>query len=48
VVRLAVAQSNQAAVEFYRRNGFRYTGEPAGLMPDGIRREDIMAKALPE
>lgn len=46
VVRLAVAQGNEAAAALYQRHGFDRTGEPSHLMPDGVRREDIMAKAL--
>ncbi|WP_433789082.1 N-acetyltransferase family protein [Actinoplanes sp. CA-252034] len=45
-LRLAVAEGNDHAVALYRRAGFRETGEPGDLMPDGLRREQIMAKAL--
>lgn len=45
-LRLAVAEGNEHAAALYRRNGFRPTGEPGELMPDGVRREYIMAKAL--
>jgi ribosomal protein S18 acetylase RimI-like enzyme len=46
VVRLAVAQGNEAAYALYQRNGFRRTGDVGDLMPDGVRREDVMAKML--
>lgn len=46
VLRLAVAPGNHSAVALYRRNGFTYTGEFGGLMPDGVSREHIMAKTL--
>jgi GNAT superfamily N-acetyltransferase len=42
---LAVADGNEAAAVLYRRNGFRCTGE-SHLMPDGVRREQIMSKTL--
>jgi ribosomal protein S18 acetylase RimI-like enzyme len=45
-VRLAVVPDNEAAIGLYRRNGFAETGELGDLMPDGVRRERIMAKAL--
>lgn len=45
-LRLAVARGNDAAVGFYRRQGFTYTGEPGTLMPDGVRTEDTMVKVL--
>jgi ribosomal protein S18 acetylase RimI-like enzyme len=44
-LRLAVADGNDAAAALYRRNGFQCTGE-SDLMPDGVRREQIMAKTL--
>lgn len=44
-LRLAVAHGNAPAYALYERHGFRYTGE-MDLMPDGVRRELIMAKAL--
>jgi hypothetical protein len=34
------------ATTLYRRNGFSHTGHFGGLMPDGVRREYVMAKAL--
>lgn len=43
--RLCVADGNDAAARLYLRCGFRYTGE-IDLMPDGARRERVMAKAL--
>jgi ribosomal protein S18 acetylase RimI-like enzyme len=46
VLRLAVAQDNEMATTLYRRNGFSHTGHFGGLMPDGVRREYVMAKAL--
>ncbi len=46
VLRLAVAEDNEPAVALYERNGFRHTGEPSNLMPDGVRREFVMAKAV--
>jgi GNAT superfamily N-acetyltransferase len=45
-LRLAVAEGNKNAWVLYERNGFRDTGEPGDLMPDGVRREHIMAKSL--
>ncbi|MEO3776578.1 GNAT family N-acetyltransferase [Micromonospora sp. B11E3] len=45
-LRLAVAAGNENARALYRRNGFRDTGELGDLMPDGVRREHIMAKGL--
>ncbi len=46
VLRLAVAPGNENAVALYRRKGFTFTGELGDLMPDGVRREHIMAKNL--
>ncbi|GGN65644.1 N-acetyltransferase [Actinoplanes lobatus] len=46
VLRLAVAEGNENAWALYERNGFRDTGEIAGLMPDGIRREHVLTKSL--
>jgi ribosomal protein S18 acetylase RimI-like enzyme len=46
VLKLAVMEGNEAAAALYRRNGFEETGEPGRLMPDGVRRERIMAKKL--
>ncbi|MEH0820818.1 MULTISPECIES: GNAT family N-acetyltransferase [unclassified Micromonospora] len=45
-LRLAVAEGNANAWTLYQRNGFRDTGELADLMPDGVRREHVMAKVL--
>lgn len=44
---LAVVPDNAAARALYRRNGFAETGELGDLMPDGVRRELIMARPLP-
>lgn len=46
VLRLSVADGNAPAAGLYERHGFAYTGEVGGLMPDGVRRERVMAKAL--
>lgn len=46
VVRLDVADGNTAAAALYQRHGFAYTGEQGDLMPDGVRRELVMAKTL--
>lgn len=45
-LRLAVAEGNEHAWALYRRHGFRETGELGGLMPDGVRREHVLAKSL--
>lgn len=45
-VRLAVVEDNGNARALYRRNGFRETGAPGDLMPDGVRRQHVMAKSL--
>ncbi len=45
-LRLAVVEGNKNAWALYQRNGFRDTGELGDLMPDGVRREHIMAKNL--
>jgi ribosomal protein S18 acetylase RimI-like enzyme len=47
VLRLAVTEGNANARALYLRSGFGDTGEPGDLMPDGVRREVIMVKALP-
>jgi len=46
VLRLAVAQGNEAAAALYQRNGFVPSGEPGDLMPDGVHRQRAMAKTL--
>jgi ribosomal protein S18 acetylase RimI-like enzyme len=46
VLRLAVTAGNENAAALYRRHGFAVTGELGDLMPDGVRREHIMAKNL--
>src|SRR5262249_61983480 len=46
VLRLAVVPDIENAAALYRRNGFHLTGELGDLMPDGVRREHIMAKDL--
>ncbi|MEH1098897.1 GNAT family N-acetyltransferase [Micromonospora sp. CPCC 205561] len=45
-LRLAVAEGNENAWALYRRHGFHDTGERGDLMPDGVRREHVMAKSL--
>ncbi|MFC3383249.1 GNAT family N-acetyltransferase [Couchioplanes azureus] len=47
-LRLAVVEGNEQAQALYRRCGFGDTGELGDLMPDGVRRERIMAKNLGE
>jgi GNAT superfamily N-acetyltransferase len=42
---LAVARGNEGASALYRRHGFVATGR-SNLMPDGVRTEDVMVKAL--
>ena len=46
VPKLAVVRGNGPAEALYRRSGFHDTGEPGDLMPDGVRRERVMAKPL--
>ncbi|MEU8004931.1 GNAT family N-acetyltransferase [Catellatospora sp. NPDC049111] len=46
VLKLAVAEGNDSATGLYRRHGFQLTAEVGDLMPDGVRREQIMAKEL--
>jgi uncharacterized protein (DUF952 family)/ribosomal protein S18 acetylase RimI-like enzyme len=46
VLRLAVVEGNDAADVLYRRNGFRRTGQLGDPMPDGVRRQYVMAKTL--
>ena len=45
-LRLAVVEGNRNAWALYQRNGFRDTGELGDLLPDGVRREHLMAKSL--
>lgn len=45
-LRLDVADGNRAATTFYKRIGFVYTGQLGDLMPDGVRRERVMAEEL--
>jgi len=46
ILRLSVMRGNEAAERLYRRCGFVGTGAPGELMPDGVRYEDVMEKAL--
>ena len=46
VLRLAVADGNESASALYRRSGFHDTEDLGDLMPDGMHREQIMAKTL--
>lgn len=46
VLRLSVAEDNMAASALYQRHGFEYTGELGDPMPDRVRRERVMAKAV--
>lgn len=34
------------AAALYLRHGFTFTGETGELLPDGVRRDQIMAKPL--
>lgn len=43
---LSVMPDNPAAIALYARIGFADTGEPGDLLPDGVRREIVMAKRL--
>jgi ribosomal protein S18 acetylase RimI-like enzyme len=45
-VRLHVSEGNERAAALYLRNGYQFTGEVGDLMPDGVRRERVMAKRL--
>ncbi|MBM2614677.1 GNAT family N-acetyltransferase [Actinoplanes sp. LDG1-06] len=45
-LRLSVTEGNTKARELYERNGFHETGELGDLMPDGLRREQVMARRL--
>jgi GNAT superfamily N-acetyltransferase len=44
VLCLSVAEGNPGFSALYLCHGFEYNGEPAILMPDGIRRERVMKK----
>lgn len=46
VLELAVADGNDPARNLYLRNGFTDTDQLGDLMPDGVRRELVMRKAL--
>ncbi|MEU1589174.1 GNAT family N-acetyltransferase [Micromonospora sp. NPDC005710] len=46
-LRLSVRTDNTHAKALYQRAGFRLTDEPGDLMPDGVRREQIMLRPLP-
>ena len=43
---LAVLPGNDPAIALYRRHGFVVTGELSELLPDGVTREQMMAKPL--
>lgn len=43
---LSVRPDNASAIALYARNGFVDTGELGELLPDGVHREIVMAKAL--
>lgn len=45
-LRLSVMPDNRAAIALYERHGFKDTEEPGDLLPDGVRREVVMAMAL--
>ncbi|AKG45454.1 acetyltransferase [Streptomyces xiamenensis] len=44
---LAVIPGNASAIALYRRNGFVATGELGELLPDGVTREQVLARRLP-
>jgi ribosomal protein S18 acetylase RimI-like enzyme len=46
VLRLSVMPQNDAAIALYTSAGFVLTDERGDLLPDGVRRELIMAKNL--
>ncbi|MFD0745188.1 GNAT family N-acetyltransferase [Phytohabitans flavus] len=43
---LGVVEGNTNAEALYVRQGFAYTGEVNGMMPDGVRRDLAMARTL--
>ncbi|MFF7191616.1 GNAT family N-acetyltransferase [Streptomyces sp. NPDC008222] len=45
-LRLSVMPDNRSAIALYERHGFRDTGEPGDLSPDGVCRELVLAKTL--
>ncbi|PWI44473.1 GNAT family N-acetyltransferase [Streptomyces sp. ICBB 8177] len=45
-LRLSVMPDNTVAAALYARHGFTDTGEPGALLPDGVRRERVLAKSL--
>ena len=45
MLRLAVMPDNGKAIALYERHGFADTGELGDLLPDGVRRELVMAKS---
>jgi len=46
-LKLAVIPGNESAIALYRRHGFVATGGLGALLPDGVTREQVMAKPLP-
>jgi GNAT superfamily N-acetyltransferase len=46
VLKLSVVEGNDPAHKLYLRSGFTDTDEPGDLMPDGVRREIVMRRAL--
>ena len=44
-LRLAVMPDNGKAIALYERHGFADTGELGDLLPDGVRRQLVMAKS---
>ncbi|WUJ73091.1 GNAT family N-acetyltransferase [Kribbella soli] len=45
-LKLSVVPGNDPAHDLYLRHGYVDTDEPGDLMPDGVRREIVMQKAL--
>ncbi|WP_327682387.1 GNAT family N-acetyltransferase [Kitasatospora sp. NBC_00458] len=45
-LRLAVMPDNDRAIALYERRGFTDTGEEGDLLPDGVRRERVLAKPV--